>query len=137
MHRAKSFAYISASIFLLALAYHLGAGTAQSQTTGVIDVANVGYHATSAVIGRVFYFQGSEASPPTSAGLPPIPGTAAVIACGIPEGSALPTVVLANGEVWRGGGSQGPGPWELVTTYPIGTTPTKTSTFGSVKARYR
>jgi len=34
MHRAKSFFYVCAGICLLALAYHLGASTAQAQLSG-------------------------------------------------------------------------------------------------------
>jgi hypothetical protein len=131
---AKRFFYVCAGIFLLAAAYHLGALSAVAQSGDVVSCASVkeNQDATSAVIGRVFCFQPTSTPPIVCYASVPIPGTSPVVACGI-AGSGYPMAVLANGEVWRHGGTA----WELMTTYRTGATPSTQESWGGVKAKYR
>ena len=55
MQRARSFFYVSAGVFLLALAYHFGASTATAQAPGNPVVAMTsGYNAVLAANGDVY-----------------------------------------------------------------------------------
>jgi hypothetical protein len=131
--RAKSFFYVCAGLFLLALGYHLGARNATAQSPGGIEAGDIsGNENTTAVINRQLWYWHGVANPPALVTAAVIPGGAAVVACGS-DGSAG-WVLLANGEEWKcsSGGS-----WSLVAIWPAGSTPTRQESFGALKARYR
>jgi hypothetical protein len=131
--RAKSFFYVCAGLFLLALGYHLGATNATAQSPGGIEAAAIHENEnTSAVIGRQLWYWHGVAAPPALMTSAVIPGSAAVIACGGDSGAGY--VLLENGEEWKcsSGGS-----WTLVANWPVGSTPARQESWGGVKARYR
>lgn len=132
MQRARTFFYVSAGVFLFALAYHLGAVGATAQTSSPIEAANcydvpgIVYEPKLAVINRVVYALGGSGSVTSVA--EPIPGTARAIAVGNRG------VILENGEIW----SHDSGAWQLEGTFPaLGPTPTQPTTFGAIKAKFR
>ena len=132
MQRAKAFLYVCVGIFLLALAYHLGAASATAQS-GTIDAAGTEGSDFNAVVGRVLYTSDGDGG--TRVARPPIPGSDPVIAVnGAPNGN---TAMLANGDCYRFIVSGSPNGW-LYQGNVFGTaTPARQSTFGAVKARYR
>ena len=105
MPKARTFFFVCAGIFLLALSYHLGAKSAGAQAGGSIEGASFttsydGLH-VSFVVNHVLY-----ASQLTTAGywwpVPakpvtgvPIPGTVAIVA------TSPDAVLLANGDVYH------------------------------------
>jgi hypothetical protein len=110
MDRARTFFFVSAGLFLLAVAYHLGATSATAQSA-IVEGATVnqnGYFAAAS--GRTFYWgyaYYSGGSPPLLRALPdPIPGTSEVVVAEV--GSDGYNVVLANGDtyVWGWGGAR-------------------------------
>jgi hypothetical protein len=130
----KRLFYASASILMLAAAYHLGASSATAQArsasalSGTITAPglfkSVGDHYT-AVIGRTFYESGSP--------LPvPIPETVDAIATGF-GGTNADEVMLANGNVysWNGSG------WTYHGNVVGGVTAASAQSWGAMKARYR
>ena len=130
MHRARTFFYVCAGLFLLALSYHLGARSATAQAGGSIQVAELAdYYRGSfaAVVDRTIYrLAGGAGGPSPSV---PIPGTSPVIAVNGPD----PEAMLANGDcyVW----SQNE--WVPVGNVLGGPTPALRESFGSMKSRYR
>jgi hypothetical protein len=132
----KRLFYASASILMLAAAYHLGALSAGAQSGGAMEGASV--QATpsgliaSFTMNRVLYLsQLTNAGywwpvPAAPVGGAAIPGTAAVVA------TAPYAVLLANGDVYTPAYGYG---GNLVT----GSRPTATrqQTFGALKAKYR
>lgn len=141
---ARKFFYVSAGIFLLALAYHLGARSAGAQG-GAIDVAWVGQAGASgpyyavAVQGRTPHVADQGVVPGTMGNdrlLPPIPGADAVVAFGVTARGDVPFIaMLANGDVYEFNASQES--WTPAGNVFAGApTNAKPETWGSVKARY-
>jgi hypothetical protein len=136
MHKARAFFFVCAGIFLLALAYHLGARSAGAQVgSGLIEGASItqppyGYLAVTFCVNRVLYM--SEQTPagywyPVPAkpvpGVP-VPGTAAIIA------TAQNAVLLANGDVYSASYGYG---GNLLGANP---TPAQSISIGQLKAKY-
>jgi hypothetical protein len=144
MHKAKAFLFVSAGIFLLALAYHLGARSVGAQST-VIDLGEVGQEGSAgpyfavAVAGRTPYFAQQGTVPGSmSPGqpLPPIPGTSPVLAISATARGDVPVIsMMANGDVYEFNSDQGA--WYLAGNVLGGPTPATRETWGGVKARYR
>jgi hypothetical protein len=125
MRKARAFFFISAGVFLLALAYHFGARNATAQTPPAIECALVHYgYEEWAVVGRRLYQM--QQNGPVLQDNAEIPGTARVIACGVNG------VVLENGDVYELDGTE----WSLKGSF-LTPTPTQKSTWGAVKTRYR
>src|SRR5262245_59406089 len=87
MQRARAFFYVCAGIFLLALAYQLGASGATAQAMTVIRGPEFGqgsaFGGVAFVLDRTFYHGsvGGPGDPVTiSPVAPPVPGVAAVVA---------------------------------------------------------
>ena len=131
MHRARTFFYVCAGLFLLVLSYHLGARNATAQS-GALEGAAIDAGAAgpmvSAVVNRTFLtFYGS--GPPGSVA-EPIPGTSPIIATSAANGSL---VLLENGDVY----SPASGSWELRGNILAGMTPATVDSWGAMKSRYR
>ena len=131
---AKKLFYVSASLFLLAAAYHLGATRAGAQSGAGIEGASsqavpgatVPYRA-SGVVGRTFYLlngNGSQVTYPV-----PIPGTSHVVA----TDPGYIMVLLDNGDWLQFTGSG----WDRVGNLLGAPTPAATQSFGALKAKYR
>lgn len=130
---AKRFFYVSASIFLLVLSYHLGARSAQAQM-GSIDAGAFAWvqglpaqWRFSAVEGR--YFHAMEPTGRRYDPSEPIPGTARVIATD-PAGFS---VMLENGDVFQYNGAG----WTAAGNLLDGPTKAQPQTLGGLKAKYR
>jgi len=138
MKRARAFFLVCAGAFLLALAYHIGARNAESQTTGTIECAAVDFAGGGtlwfAVVDRYLYFQCDQGDCSSVAlwASAPVPGSARVVGCGAGH------VVLENGDAYQWNGPRGgPGTWQLIGHFPGGATVAKSETWGAMKARYR
>jgi hypothetical protein len=126
MHKARAFFFVCAGIFLLALAYHLGAQNATAQTPPGADCVSVDAYTGSAVINRELWWGGPGLEPQKRLG-GTVPGTARAVACS-PTG-----VLLENGELWANTDLA----WEFVGRFPFsGTTPATQQTWGQLKSRY-
>src|SRR5438132_215026 len=125
---AKRFFYVCAGIFLLAVAYHLGARSATAQGS-LAECVGFDDYSGSAIINRELWVALNTSPIRVEKVLGgPVPGTARVVACGYKG------VVLENGEVYRNPG----GGWEDQGTFPFsGVTAATQETWGGVKARYR
>jgi hypothetical protein len=129
---AKRFFYICAGLLCLALAYHLGARSALGSGAGIVDGAHVdcdrgpnGTVFVTGVVGRNVYWNGEPAA------LPAIPGTERIVAtCG---GGDFFTVVLENGDIYRGLGGQ----WTYLGNIVAKATPATQGTWGEIKSKYR
>ena len=137
----KRMFYASASILMLAGAYHLGAQNAGAQAGGAMEVASISTppfsNATASfVVNRVLYTSQYTNGgywwpiPAQASTVGPIPGTAPIAAAYGPAGFVL----LTNGDVYRAGGS---GTWEYGGNLLGGAVPATQSTFGALKAKYR
>ena len=135
----------SASVLMLALAYHLGATSAGAQLSGTISAAAAvergpyGGPIIYAVVGRTLYAGGDPGGGP-AIGTPwsggPIPGSSPVIAVGSSRSGPAPTVVLANGDTYAA--IQGPGgPWSMIGNAVGSATGAATQSWGSVKVGAR
>jgi hypothetical protein len=135
---AKQFMYVCAGIFLLMVAYNLGARSAIAQSGGQNVIGAAGCSPGSIepnmalVVDRTVYratlnglnqFQIQPA-------LPPIPGSARVVGF---DASCSGFAVLENGDVWAGGGPS----WRYVGNLLGGPTPVDQATWGQLKALYR
>lgn len=134
--RAKTFFYVCAGVFLLALSYHLGARSVVAQTMG-LDGANITQGTVTAADGRTFRVM----TGPTPGTLPDvIPGTARVISTGtLPDQYWQYGALLENGDFYRfafsaPGGVSG---WQYVGNLLSGATPAQRESFGALKSRYR
>lgn len=130
--RAKSFFYVCAGLFLLALGYHLGAknATAQGQVIegASIDAFEVGtFPRASACMGRLLSWMGENGALHTTP--VPVPGSQRIIATDPHFG----TVMLENGDWLKFDGQS----WVLMGNLAGGPTPARQESFGAVKARYR
>jgi len=123
----KKLFYVSASILMLAVAYHLGAGSAKAQA-GLIEVGNIEYSAGTYlihfVVGRTLYDTGWNPIPV------PVPGSARIVAVGWgPDGN---TALLENGDLYA---------WDTVNGWQhrnvFGSTAAVQPTFGQLKTQYR
>jgi len=122
---ARKFFYVCAGLFLLTLAYHLGATSAQAQF--VVDGASVGGDGIpSAAVGRTLYVGVSGTPVPV-----PIPGTSRVIAT---SDANQGFVLLENGDVfnWQGENNG----WVPFRNLFGGATPALHESWGSLKSRY-
>ncbi len=143
--RARAFFYVCAGILCLAMAYHLGARSATAQSAGTMEGASFtsaqpgNYLTASFVVNRVLYasaFTGSYWSPvpAQAATVGPVPGTAPIVATAAFGGPSGALVLLANGDVYRGGN----GSWEyggnLLGGAPVAG---QRGTLGQLRARYR
>ena len=121
MNVAKKFFYVCAGLLMLAVAYHLGALNAGAQSSqfrvlhpdGVIETGGQVY-----ALGELGWVVPSS--------LPPVPATSIVAGHG--------PYITVDGTAWRLDAYTGE--WR---SYPLpgGPTPTRPSTFGSIKAKYR
>lgn len=129
MHRAKAFFFVCAGVFLLALAYHLGATSATAQATSVAEVLGVDSGSgAAAVVGRIMYIKGGGTLNPMLTS-PPVPGVERIVAC------APYRVLLENGDVYSWTGN--PQPWDYDGRLDLpGGVPTTQQSWGSVKQRY-
>src|SRR5712692_10476682 len=100
----KKLFYASASVLMLAIAYHLGAQSAQAQSGTIaaaeVDAGNYGNY--SIVIGRTLYAFGPAAYGPGPIGTREvftIPGTSPVIAC-LYQAIGHCWTLLENGDCW-------------------------------------
>ena len=134
MHKARAFFFVCAGIFLLALAYHLGARSAGAQSAGTVEGADItpalqgAYGETvTFCVNRVLY-QSEFASygwfPVPAAAVMSVPGTSPIVA------TSRNVVFLANGDVYRypfgyGGNLLGANP-----------TPAQSISIGQLKAKY-
>jgi len=114
---AKRLFYASASLFLLAAAYHLGASAAGAQAGSSVVATDVN-GSVHAVVGRVLIERGGGTTTvaPTS-----IPGSSPVMAAGAIVGSSTFGAVLANGDYYEAsgpGGLNNIGAWQLVGNSP-------------------
>jgi len=135
MQRAKAFFFVCAGVFLLALAYHLGAVSVRAQGASTVEAGEFAYRMTgtaygfvaSGVVGRSYHWLAPSGAIQTNP--VPIPGTAQVIATN-PD---LGVVMLANGDIFEMSGAD----WRLVTNLAGAPTPAAQPTFGQLKAQYR
>ena len=131
MHKARAFLVVCAGLFLLALAYHLGARSAGAQSGSGIECAAAEDRYCSAVIGRQLY----TIYPPDPMSITAmIPGAAPVVACG------WGTVVLEDGDIYRcqmSGAGMPIGSWTFAGHFPAsGPTPAQSISIGQLKAKY-
>jgi hypothetical protein len=120
MHKARTFFYVCAGLFLLAGAYHLGARSATAQAPGVVEAANfaippcTSYWSVTFAANRTlytsFWLPDGWQVPAQACGWP-IPGSApiaATLGAGSPTGTGT-TVLLSNGDLYRNTGAA----WEF------------------------
>jgi hypothetical protein len=135
MNKAKAFLFICAGIFLLALAYHLGARSAGAQAPGGVECATVSWEGSSmqyAVINRYLYRRDSNGV--ALCATDPIPGGSRAVGCG---GNGNPVVILEDGSVYWWANQCGlPGVWLLGGQFPTGATPAQSISIGQLKAKY-
>jgi hypothetical protein len=130
--RAKSFLYVCAGLFLLALGYHLGAtsATAQGQMIEGASIESFELNAfprAGACVGRLFSWMGENGALHT---MPvPVPGSQRIVA----TDPAYGTVMLENGDWLKFDGQS----WVLIGNLAGGPTQVRQESLGSVKARYR
>jgi hypothetical protein len=125
MHRAKAFFFVCTGLFMLLLGYQLCAVRVLAQGGTGIECADTNGNAATVVINRYpwVYVNGM-----TYRAMQPVPGTAAILACSTGQ------VVLANGEVWAYNPfNQASDRFTLVTTFPVGPTPSIRKSWGQVK----
>lgn len=130
---AKKFFYVCAGVFLLALAYHLGATSATAQGPAEIRTA-AGSNFYGFAIGHQLHLATyDDANGLLRFGGPyTIPGSADVV--GIDFDGSGTVAFLSNGEVYRAAGINGP---FVSVGSMIGPTETARTSWGAVKQRYR
>jgi len=134
----KKFFYICAGLFLIAMSYHLGATTAQSQSANkLVDVAwrradGYAYAVTSA--GEVWANPGYCGTWSRVGHLP-----AGVVPASVLDGDVGGSLDIGceNGEFYTVVGSYPSIQLQLCSSIFGGPTPTISSTFGTLKAKYR
>ncbi len=128
----KKLFYASASILMLAIAYHLGAVSAKAQTNGLVQVGDIDAQfarGIAAVSGRTVYTANVAPFRPYGASAP-VPGIDPVVAVDGADG----IVMLANGDVYA---TDTYGVWQLQGNMIPGPTPAARPTWGQLKATYR
>lgn len=119
--------YASASILMLALAYHLGVQSARAQGSSVA-AAEIDFDKSySLVIGRTLYGFRTDTGKESFV----VPGTSPVVACSY-FGQGSSEVLLENGDAWATVG----GAWQYVGNV-FATTPAAQPTWGQIKVTYR
>jgi hypothetical protein len=133
---AKKFFYVCAGLMMLAAAYHLGASTASGQATQLQWSANVNQWTCAVAMGRTIHVAQAGAMGDV---LPPVPGSAEIVALDATPNPAQAVVVLADGTCWSygNGPSGGPSSWTPFVYGLSGATPVIRQSFGALKARYR
>ena len=126
----KKLFYASGAVLMLALAYHLGAVTAQAQGPGF---RVIGENAPFVAVGNNVYrldYSGWRPVPPGSGSntLPPVPVSNLVLYLGS-------TAITQTGEGWVEDGNTHV--WSSIGVVPGSPTPATQETWGGVKARYR
>ena len=129
---ARKFFFVCAGFLCLVISYQLGYRNAHAQSDGLLSVGVLDTqwsNGFATVVGRTLIrASGSplQFGPP----LPPIPGTASIIAVK----GADPIAMLSNGDVWRwdNGGS-----WVLMGNMIGGATSSHSQSWGAAKVRYR
>ncbi len=134
MHKARAFFFVCAGIFLLALAYHLGARSAHAQSDGTawFFVGPDGYGSAYIVTAAGDYWMHTP-------GLGWRPNVAGNLFGGAAGGRTVVSLqsrmlLTSTGEVWYGNAG---GPWVNAGVPPFGPTVARQETFGGLKARYR
>jgi hypothetical protein len=133
MHKARSFFLVCSGIFLLALAYHLGAKSAQGQSPSTLlamtDYPRAGSSAVALdKAGGIYFGQSRQwsqvgSTPSTPAGIWSRPSTGEVF------------IPLENGDLYRLEAD-----WTLTydsNVFGGGPTPATQESWGGVKAKYR
>jgi hypothetical protein len=123
MYKARAFFFVCAGIFLLALAYHLGARSAGAQAPGGVECIEVQGGAGFAVIdGYSYMVNGSGVVTRIPV---PVPGKA--VAC------LFEWVLIEDGRFFN----YYDGVWSLAGTLPFGgATPAQSISIGQLKAKY-
>jgi hypothetical protein len=132
---AKRFFYVCAGILALAVAGGIGFNSARAQIGGPLYFAGVG-GASAAVVGRTLLVLTNSMPSPTSFPVP-VPGTSEIVSVLVYNAGYMPpatTVVLANGDTYHWSGAVAA--WELVGSFS-GPTPSRSTSWGELKARYR
>ena len=124
MHKARAFFFVCAGLFLLVLAYHLGAQSARAQSGGSIECAALDNTTAAAVIGGHYYRQTRTQGVFSVAS--PVPGPVAACGCNL-------NVLLQDGRFFESQDGLG---WTQVGALPASPVPTSQQTWGSVKAKY-
>jgi hypothetical protein len=127
MRQARAFFFVCAGIFLLALAYHLGARSAGAQGGGTVECVGAEGDNGSAVVNHHLYVVSNNLAP-SLLDYGEVPSPAKAVACG---GGA---VVLEDGSVYVYGGHG----WEQQGgLLPIsGPTAAQSISIGQLKAKY-
>ena len=137
---AKRLFYVSASLLMLALTYHLGASAARAQIQNTLWYANHMDATVGIVAGRTIrWMQTGIGNTGTTGELPPVPGSPEIVqfsvgnmSAGQPEALAI----LADGSVWKLG--IGTSAWAMVGNLLSGSpTPTLQSSWGALKVKAR
>jgi hypothetical protein len=139
MQRARSFFLACAGVFLLALSFHFGASTANSQTGTLIQGPDVfvggasdGSPVVTGVVGRQMYSLVAAPGRTQGTGIGPlIPGSGAIIASGS-NGSAG-VVLLDNGDVYW----SDPAGWHLQGNLTGAPTSSLRQSWSQLKTTYR
>ena len=143
MHKARAFFFICAGLFLLALAYHLGARSAKAQAGSCIVAGSiapyrysvVSWHVVAANSSRMVYYNGAVV------GGGPVPGSSPIVAVGadeqgdIPGGSSV-GVILDDGSFY--GETPDNPSWQYISNTQAGCAPTPAQgiSIGQLKAKY-
>ncbi len=135
--RARSFFYACAGIFLLALAYHLGAVRATAQAGGPYVVGSFDPDSDPLVIDSSgqMWMMGRANSPGVRVGPVSLPksGTVLEATCSVVAGSFDGYVLYADGDAYMFDRTQ----WVFLGNVVGGPTPVTRETWGGMKARYR
>jgi len=133
----KKLFYASASILMLALAYHFGAASAGAQSPGTIQGASAGPatgYATG-VVGRTFYYKRHNSNEPGGTVPDPVPGDSPVIATQGSGPGSIQVAVLENGDVYSRNLNESA--WVYFGNLVGSPTHAAQQTWGQLKAQYR
>ncbi len=132
---AKKFFYVCAGLLLLVAAYSTGASRAVAQIQNTIWYANRIDATTGVVTGRSIRFLYTQPGPTfgRTATLPPVPGTPEIVCfSGTIDGEGQ--AILADGSVYS---KTNESSWFYVGNLLSGATAAPSTSWGSIKARYR
>ncbi|MBI1798260.1 MAG: hypothetical protein HYR73_01070 [Candidatus Eisenbacteria bacterium] len=131
---AKRFFYVSAGVFLLALAFHLGQLTAHARSAQAIEGGNIEstqantFPRATACVNRILRWMDESGGSPHVFPPVPVPGTDPIVST-----DPYQTVLLENGDWLKFDGTQ----WVLIGNLVGGPTPSQPTTFGALKVKYR